>query len=128
MTTPEAQLSQTQLELGRLDGRKKEMESTMTALTAALGPMGLDVPLVDADGFPRGDVDVYQIRQDRHRLITLQNDYKALLGETELVVQRMFALKKELGHGSRVQGGNGVASSSASTRDSGKSGLTGLLG
>lgn len=40
-------------------------------------------PLVDADGFPRNDIDVYQVRHARHQIINLQNDLKSLLKEIE---------------------------------------------
>lgn len=39
--------------------------------------------LVDADGFPRDDIDVYQIRHARHKIICFQNDIKALMLEIE---------------------------------------------
>lgn len=31
--------------------------------------VGLDDPLVDAEGYPRQDIDVYQVRHARHRII-----------------------------------------------------------
>ncbi|KAJ8874287.1 hypothetical protein PR048_025133 [Dryococelus australis] len=40
-------------------------------------------PLVDADGFPRQDIDVYQVRHARHRIICLMNDHKALMKQIE---------------------------------------------
>lgn len=43
----------------------------------------MESPLVDADGFPRNDIDVYQVRHARHQIINLQNDLKALLKEIE---------------------------------------------
>lgn len=43
----------------------------------------MDQPLVDADGFPRNDIDVYQVRHARHRINCSQNDLKALLKEIE---------------------------------------------
>lgn len=39
--------------------------------------------LVDADGYPRNDVDVYQVRHARHQINTLQNDLKSLMKEIE---------------------------------------------
>ena len=40
-------------------------------------------PLVDNDGYPRNDIDVYQVRHARHQINTLQNDLKSLLKEIE---------------------------------------------
>lgn len=31
--------------------------------------VGMHDPLVDADGFPRNDIDVYKVRHARHRII-----------------------------------------------------------
>lgn len=36
-------------------------------------------PLVDADGFPRNDIDVYQVRHARHEIYCSQNDLKDLM-------------------------------------------------
>uniref|UniRef100_A0A1Q3FIV7 26S proteasome non-ATPase regulatory subunit 9 n=1 Tax=Culex tarsalis TaxID=7177 RepID=A0A1Q3FIV7_CULTA len=39
--------------------------------------------LVDASGYPRNDIDVYQVRQARHQIICLQNDLKSLMKQIE---------------------------------------------
>nr|XP_043067740.1 26S proteasome non-ATPase regulatory subunit 9 isoform X1 [Drosophila bipectinata] len=38
-------------------------------------------PLVDAEGFPRNDIDIYQVRQARQTIICLQNDHKELMNQ-----------------------------------------------
>ena len=43
---------------------------------AALQPVGLTGGLVDAEGFPRADVDVYAVRHRRHELARLQTDHQ----------------------------------------------------
>ena len=36
--------------------------------------VGMDEPLVDSEGYPRNDIDVYRVRHARHRIICkLQN-------------------------------------------------------
>lgn len=45
--------------------------------------VGMTDPLVDDAGFPRNDIDVYQVRQARHQIICLQNDLKALMKQIE---------------------------------------------
>ncbi|XP_030036762.2 26S proteasome non-ATPase regulatory subunit 9 [Manduca sexta] len=45
--------------------------------------VGMDEPLVDADGFPRNDIDVYKVRHARHRIICLQNDHKNIMKKIE---------------------------------------------
>ena len=44
------------------------------------GPSG---PLVDAEGFPRADIDVHATRTLRHRLAVLNTDHKALMTRIE---------------------------------------------
>lgn len=39
--------------------------------------------LVDSDGYPRQDIDVYQVRHARHNIICLQNDHKAIMKQIE---------------------------------------------
>ena len=46
--------------------------------TGAAGP-GLRGPLVDGEGFPRADVDVYRARELRHRHARLRTDHAALM-------------------------------------------------
>lgn len=40
-------------------------------------------PLVDAEGFPRNDIDVYQVRHARHEINCLQQDLSDLMKEIE---------------------------------------------
>jgi 26S proteasome non-ATPase regulatory subunit 9 len=39
-------------------------------------PMGIDTPLVDPEGYPRADIDVYRARTLRNRFHVLQTDHK----------------------------------------------------
>ena len=48
-------------------------------------------PLVDAGGFPRNDIDVYQVRHARHEIICLQNDLKGLMKEIEKGLETFHA-------------------------------------
>ena len=49
--------------------------------------MGLDTPSVDADGFPRADIDadidVYRARHLRNRLAVIRTDHKNLMKQME---------------------------------------------
>lgn len=45
--------------------------------------VGMTEALVDDFGYPRNDIDVYQVRQARHQINCLQNDLKALMKEIE---------------------------------------------
>ncbi|XP_054712482.1 26S proteasome non-ATPase regulatory subunit 9-like [Uloborus diversus] len=67
-------------ELLKLHNQLKEYNVTMTE------------PLVDGEGYPRSDVDVYAVRHIRHQIICKENDYKALTKEIE---EGLYALHAE---------------------------------
>ncbi|CEF61975.1 26S proteasome non-ATPase regulatory subunit 9 [Strongyloides ratti] len=55
----------------------------------------MDTPLVDEEGFPRNDIDVYTIRHTRSEIITLRNDRKNLDDKIEKLLGEIHKLKKE---------------------------------
>lgn len=69
-----------------LDHQRTAMERELSSLTDYLnGPNmpGLTGPLVDAEGFPRADLDLYRIREVRQRFNRLNNDHCAVMKEIE---------------------------------------------
>ena len=46
-------------------------------------PMGIDTPLVDDEGYPRNDIDIYRARGLRKRLNEIKFDYKEIMKEIE---------------------------------------------
>ncbi|KAH6912618.1 proteasome 26S subunit [Coprinopsis sp. MPI-PUGE-AT-0042] len=50
----------------------------------------MDTPLVDHDGFPRADIDIYAVRPARVRVIELRNDLKAVMNEIGKVLEHVF--------------------------------------
>lgn len=55
------------------------------------GGPGLKTPLVDDEGFPRDDVDIFEVRKLRHRHAMLQTDHQKLMKELEA---QLFGLHK----------------------------------
>ena len=45
--------------------------------------VGMDKPLVDSEGFPRSDIDVYQVREARNKVACLRNDAADILSQIE---------------------------------------------
>lgn len=45
-------------------------------------------------GYPRSDVDIAAVRGDRHTVITLTNDHKALTRDIDLLLVRLHALAR----------------------------------
>lgn len=48
-------------------------------------------------GFPRSDIDIPQIRADRHKVITLTNDHKELTNQMELLLHKLHAQSRQDG-------------------------------
>jgi 26S proteasome non-ATPase regulatory subunit 9 len=55
-------------------------------------PAGIKDPLIDKEGFPRGDIDIYNARSKRARLSVLNSDHKALMKRIEHELQQSFSL------------------------------------
>ncbi|XP_059145579.1 26S proteasome non-ATPase regulatory subunit 9-like [Physella acuta] len=69
-----------------LSKRKQEIESNIKQfmdLLESQKSVGLNEPLVDAEGFPRSDIDVYSCRHARHQISCLQNDHISIMKEIE---------------------------------------------
>ncbi|GFO30004.1 POU domain protein [Plakobranchus ocellatus] len=71
-----------------LDTAKTQCKSqdpliTMGDFNAKQKGVGLTQPLVDAEGFPRADIDIYSCRHARSQVARLQNDHKAVMKEIE---------------------------------------------
>ena len=54
--------------------------------------MGITTPLVDDEGYPRADIDVYRARTLRKRLIEIRNDRRAVLEKMERGLIELGAL------------------------------------
>lgn len=87
--------------LANLDKQRKVLESEMDPITFELitapsdgvPPMGIDTPLIDGDGYPRGDVDIYRARALRGRLAVLKTDYRNNRKDLEGLLLQLAALK-----------------------------------
>lgn len=72
-------------------------------------PMGIDAPLVDAEGFPRGDIDVYRARTLRKRFKEVQTDLRSLDERLERGLLEVAALAS----GEGEEGGGGIKRTTA---------------
>jgi hypothetical protein len=88
-------------ELTRLDIQRKSMEQEADVIVLELTtppeegvePMGIDTPLIDKDGYPRGDVDILRARTLRQRFQILKNDHKAIEQNIDGMLTRLAAMK-----------------------------------
>ncbi|KAJ8578171.1 hypothetical protein ON010_g1031 [Phytophthora cinnamomi] len=62
-----------------------EIEAVGAELTSGSNP-GLHGPLVDAEGFPRADIDVYRVRQLRHTLAVRRTDHQQVMTQIEALL------------------------------------------
>lgn len=64
-----------------LMNQKDAIESEIKELTGILtkNGVGMNDSLVDGEDFPINSIDIYQVRNARHRIICLQNDHKNLM-------------------------------------------------
>jgi 26S proteasome non-ATPase regulatory subunit 9 len=82
--------------------RKDELEKEISALEQVLITHNSNMTdsLVDREGFPRADIDVYTVRNTRAKIIQLSNDHANLLKEIEKSLIEIHAHAKETGPGS----------------------------
>uniref|UniRef100_A0A3P9HCS3 26S proteasome non-ATPase regulatory subunit 9 n=1 Tax=Oryzias latipes TaxID=8090 RepID=A0A3P9HCS3_ORYLA len=89
-------LNVTMDDVNALIKKKEEIEEQIKAYYDVLEDQGVGVegPLVDAEGYPRADVNLYQIRTARHNISCLQNDHKAIMAEIEEALHKLHAREK----------------------------------
>lgn len=89
------------------DAVERELAATVDALLAP-GGGGLSGPLVDADGFPRADIDVALVRTRRNRVATLRNDVEALSATLHQRLQEVLAPPPQAVAPAQLPGGASV--------------------
>lgn len=77
-------------EIFDLNKKRETLEEEASAITDELTasidgkePMGISTPLVDAEGYPRADIDVYRARHLRKRLNEIKFDHSLLMKKIE---------------------------------------------
>ena len=87
------------LTLPQLVTRKDNLEAELKALGSVLDSHGVNMSttLTTFDGYPRDDVDVAQIRVTRARIISLKNDWKAIMDRIEKGLHQQFEEMKKNG-------------------------------
>ena len=99
-------LSETKLRLFKLNRQRTSMENEMEALVDDLrSPRGPNnyiagIPgegrLVDDQGFPRADIDLYDVRTKRHRYVCLQTDHKNVMKNLEMELKATHRVQIEI--------------------------------
>ncbi|KAG7528100.1 hypothetical protein FFLO_06414 [Filobasidium floriforme] len=105
---------------------KENIEAEIDAYRSQLEQQNVTMttPLVDPEGFPRADIDVYAVRHARVSLNRLRNDHRDVVDRLGRVLEEVYAIGAVVeprlngaGAGKMVNGdGPGSGSSSASVR------------
>lgn len=112
-------LSTKRQELLLLSNQKQSLETEAEAIISELTsqqpdsnvpPMGIDTPLVDSEGYPRSDIDIYRARHLRKRLHEIRNDHKELERRIGNGLLELNVLQQQ------QQGGDANTSSSISNK------------
>ncbi|KAG8995520.1 putative 26S proteasome regulatory subunit [Tulasnella sp. JGI-2019a] len=106
--------------MARRDQLEKDLKEQQVILRQN-DNVGLHSPLVDPEGFPRSDIDVYAVRYARVRIIELTNDIRDLTDQLAVVLNTVYEPQAEedseteqgAPSSSRSDGGTGITSGSA---------------
>jgi len=74
---------------------KIEMKIADLGIVLKNNNVGFHEPLIDAEGFPRNDIDVRSVRIARTQILCLQNDLKELTKSIEAGLEKYFHESKE---------------------------------
>ncbi|XP_011309988.1 26S proteasome non-ATPase regulatory subunit 9 [Fopius arisanus] len=76
---------------------KDKIEAELAELKIILDKnhVGMDESLVDSEGYPRADIDVYEVRHARVKIIRLQNDHKAMMQRIETGLVEMYSMARQ---------------------------------
>jgi len=77
--------------------KKSEIETEIQSHLSILRTNNIDMktPLVDSEGFPRADVDIYAVRKARVRIIELRNDLRDVVDEIAKALEEVYARQPE---------------------------------
>lgn len=77
--------------------RKSSIETEIQSQISILQANNIDMttPLVDAEGFPRTDIDIYAVRRARVRIIELRNDLRDVMNEAGRFLEEVYAKPAE---------------------------------
>lgn len=81
-------------EFQSLDKEKTRLEEKISALQEYLngpGMPGISGNLVDDEGFPRADLDLYAIRRTRQEIACAQTDHMEVMKQLEVLIQQIHS-------------------------------------
>lgn len=85
---PRAKLAMLSAKREILEIEADAIQSELTSLKVSRG--GGNSDLVDSEGFPRADIDIFNVKLKRKRLNEINTDYKAIMKEIEEAVKLSY--------------------------------------
>ena len=79
MANQDSSVKQARALMERKDGIERELETQLAILKANNATMQTPESLVDGEGFPRADIDVWAVRTARVKVIELRNDIRDVM-------------------------------------------------
>lgn len=74
--------------MAQKDAIQSDLDAQFTILSA--NSSTLHTPLVDPQGFPRADIDVYAVRHARVRIIELRNDMESVMNQLAKALEGVY--------------------------------------
>ena len=88
LPSPESPMEQARVLIAQKDGIESQIETHLSILKA--NNVTMNTPLVDPEGFPRADIDIYAVRNARVRIIELRNDLDAVMKAISKALEGIF--------------------------------------
>jgi 26S proteasome non-ATPase regulatory subunit 9 len=89
----ESSLKEAQLLIKQKESLEEQIETQEQILRSQ--NVGMKTPLVDSEGFPRSDLDIYKIRNARSILAPLYNDLKGKMEEIHRAMEIVHSYSHE---------------------------------
>lgn len=89
LPSPDSPREKARVLIERKDTLQTELDTQFAILSSHSSTM--NSPLVDSDGFPRADIDVYAVRHARVRIIELRNDINAVMDDIAKALQSVHS-------------------------------------
>lgn len=93
--------------IARKGALETELDSQFSVLSANTSTMSS--PLLDSEGFPRADIDVYAVRHARVRIIQLRNDLKEVMDQIAKALEGVYQRREGANDESGPSGEGGAA-------------------
>ena len=88
LPSPDSPMEQARTLMARKDAIELELETQLSILKA--NNVTMQTPLVDHDGFPRADIDIWNVRTARVRILELRNDLKVVMDNIGRALEGVF--------------------------------------